>query len=119
MAKVVSAPRTKNSTKSTSKVKPKPEQIFHAEPTLGIHSVENTLMSRKETHGDFDSNAAFSQQIKRMIQESPQYSLMSDTMREGLDMIASKMARICTGNAYHEDSWHDIAGYATLVEKSI
>jgi hypothetical protein len=37
--------------------------------------------------------------------------------REALDMILHKIARIVNGNPNETDHWHDIAGYATLVEQ--
>lgn len=40
---------------------------------------------------------------------------MQDDQKEALEMIASKIARILNGNTNNEDSWRDIAGYATLV----
>ena len=41
------------------------------------------------------------------------------TQREALQMIASKLARIASGDANHQDSWIDIAGYAKLAADSI
>jgi UDP-N-acetylmuramoylalanine-D-glutamate ligase len=41
---------------------------------------------------------------------------LSDYQIEALDQISGKIARILTGNSNHIDHWHDIAGYATLVE---
>lgn len=35
--------------------------------------------------------------------------------REALEMIAHKIARILNGDPNYADSWHDVAGYATLV----
>jgi hypothetical protein len=42
-------------------------------------------------------------------------SLRAD-QREALEMIATKIGRILNGNRDHIDSWHDIAGYAKLIE---
>jgi hypothetical protein len=36
-------------------------------------------------------------------------------MRESLDMISNKIARIVNGNPSEPDHWIDIAGYATLI----
>lgn len=41
---------------------------------------------------------------------------MDPDQKEALSMIFSKIARILNGDPDHIDSWHDIAGYATLVE---
>lgn len=34
-------------------------------------------------------------------------------------MIQHKIARILNGGKSHVDNWHDIAGYATLVENEL
>ena len=44
---------------------------------------------------------------------------LADDAREALDMIALKMSRIIQSNDNQVDSWHDKAGYATLVENRI
>jgi len=36
--------------------------------------------------------------------------------REALRIIASKISRMCSCDPEYADNWHDIAGYATLVE---
>lgn len=33
-----------------------------------------------------------------------------------LEMIAHKIARILNGDPNYADNWHDIAGYATLID---
>ena len=34
-------------------------------------------------------------------------------------MIVHKIGRILAGNPNHSDHWHDIAGYATLVDAQL
>lgn len=36
-------------------------------------------------------------------------------MKEAIKLILHKIARIANGDPYYDDSWKDIAGYATLV----
>ena len=40
-------------------------------------------------------------------------------MMEALDLIASKIGRMLSGNLNYIDNWHDIAGYATLIENRL
>jgi len=40
-------------------------------------------------------------------------------MREALEMILHKIARILNGNPNYADSWQDIAGYAQLIVKRL
>ena len=79
-------------------------------------SVENTLNERQKTHGDFEANAKCSQELKAVF-KGHGYDSLASSMREALDQIALKLSRILTGDCDHIDNWHDIAGYATLVEK--
>jgi hypothetical protein len=53
-----------------------------------------------------------------MYQE-PGYTKLSADQRESLDMIQHKIGRILCGDPDYADSWHDIAGYAMLVEQRL
>jgi hypothetical protein len=81
------------------------------------NDVQATLDARETTYGDFVEVARVSQELKRVIHQA---CLRPDDMygfqKEALDMICSKMARIVCGDPKYKDSWHDIAGYAKLVE---
>ena len=79
-------------------------------------SIEQTLAERAKTHGHFESHAFIAQNIKIQIQRSHGYSSLDYTQREALDMIAHKMSRLVNGDCYHRDSWHDIMGYAKLID---
>ena len=77
--------------------------------------IKETLSTREGQYGHYNIVGKISQDIKKIISESPNYKYMPPYMRESLDMIANKMARILNGNYYLNDSWHDIGGYAALV----
>lgn len=78
--------------------------------------IENTLGERQHTHGNFRENAIASQQLKTTVAAYTTKAL-TPMQAEALDNICQKLARIITGNPNHADSWHDIAGYATLAER--
>jgi hypothetical protein len=80
-------------------------------------SIEATLKEREGQHGDFRINGAIGQELKKVLRDSKGWDTLSAYQKEALDMMVSKMARILSGNPDFEDHWHDIAGYATLVEK--
>jgi hypothetical protein len=42
--------------------------------------------------------------------------MLEPDMAEALDMIVHKMSRLVNGDCYHRDSWHDIMGYAKLID---
>ena len=76
--------------------------------------VRDLLEIRGDTYGQYRTVSKISQDIKRIMKESPNYKIMPDFAKESLDMIANKIARILNGNYYYDDSWLDISGYATL-----
>ena len=81
-------------------------------------NVDQTLTERQSTHGDFKQNAECSQALKFTCRQHV-VATLTHVQQEALDNICQKLARILTGNPNHQDSWHDIAGYATLAEKSL
>lgn len=82
-------------------------------------SIEATLSERAATHGNFKSHAVISQDLKDVMRCSENWQALKPYEREALEMIAHKIARVLNGNASFADHWHDIAGYATLVEKTL
>lgn len=84
-----------------------------AQPT----GLEATLAERGSRYGAFSGHARITWALKRVMQDTPNWSTLSDPHKEALDMIAHKIARILNGDPNYDDSWRDIAGYATLGEK--
>lgn len=90
------------------------EAVKYAEK---LQDIDKTLDERGSRYGLFVGQADASQALKRVV-----YSILSDRgtkvendQIEALEMICHKMARIMNGDPNYSDSWHDIAGYATLV----
>lgn len=75
------------------------------------------LDQRAKTYGTFRDNAFLAQALKRSMADHAQDlgKTFADDQWEALEMIATKISRIVTGNADHVDQWDDIAGYATLI----
>ena len=78
--------------------------------------IQSTLAERGETYGKFIDVAGLSQGVQEMMHRGRNWERLRSDQREALQTIASKIARILNGDADHIDSWHDISGYATLVE---
>lgn len=72
---------------------------------------------RQKTHGDFYRVAGTAQELKDVLRRGKNWKTLDDTQRETLEMIATKIARILSGNPHEVDHWRDIAGYATLIER--
>jgi hypothetical protein len=77
-------------------------------------SVAKILEQRGDRYGEYINVATTSQDIKRAISLGATTTADND-MRESLDMIANKIARIVNGDPFYKDSWQDIAGYAQLI----
>lgn len=80
--------------------------------------MEETLSQREQVHGDFALNAEISRALKNVIWTYGSHKL-APVQAEALEVIMAKTARILAGDPNFPDHWHDIAGYATLVEKSL
>ncbi len=75
----------------------------------------NQILNKRETtHGDYVTVSTLAQKLKANIRHHVLSELTKD-QRESLDMICSKIGRICSGNPNEVDHWRDIAGYAELV----
>jgi len=78
--------------------------------------IETTLEDRAKTHGDFSGHAMISQALKDVLRSGKSWPELTDAQKEALDMSCHKMARIVNGNPHHKDHWHDLVGYAKLVD---
>lgn len=78
-----------------------------------------TLAERGSRYGPFPGHAAVTQSIKDKLRSFPGWHALEVDQREALDMIAHKIGRIINGDPNYDDSWIDIAGYATLVVKRL
>lgn len=86
--------------------------------------LNEVLKERGDNYGSFHTFANLSQTLYRIIMqhynsthvnENNEVAQMPHFMAEALHMICHKISRIANGNPYYDDSWQDIAGYATLV----
>lgn len=78
--------------------------------------VNKTLDERGERYGKFRNHAELSQKLKQAMKEKATWWDLSPSQQKSLEMIAHKIARILNGDPNYADNWHDIAGYATLID---
>jgi Domain of unknown function (DUF6378) len=83
------------------------------------NSLTQILEERPKAHGDFTDVAACAQATKDLWRSRPGWDKLTKTQREGLEMIAHKVARVLSGNPNHLDHWQDLAGYATITADRI
>lgn len=80
---------------------------------------QETIQNREPIYGNFANRARIAIGIKNAMHIAQGWSQLSDAQKQSLDSIADKISRILNGDPNHLDSWHDIAGYAQLVEQDI
>ena len=82
-----------------------------------------TLNARERTNGDYENNAGASQALKRIIKiwsgGRPGGCHFTSMQQESLDLICTKIGRLCSGDPNCKDTWDDIAGYANLVSERL
>jgi len=81
-----------------------------------MSKIDATLKARDARYGTFLVNATASQHIKFVFRETANWHQLLPDQKEALEQIATKIGRLLTGDFNFIDSWHDIAGYAKLIE---
>lgn len=82
-------------------------------------AIEETLKTRGNVHGDFVASAQFKDSVNSIVRLTPNYIRMDRACRQALFMIVEKMGRILYGEPHFADHWHDISGYAKLIDDAI
>lgn len=82
-------------------------------------STATTLKQRGKRYGSFTSGAEISQGLQDIMRASPNWDTLSPDKKEALQMIQHKISRMLNGDPEYKDNWHDIAGYALLVEQTL
>ena len=90
-----------------------------ATPEPASDEVSKTLNERQSVYGDFADVADATQKMEDILIEMPSYNKSSSDKREAAHMILQKLARAFSGDPDYEDNWHDIQGYAKLVEDNL
>lgn len=92
------------------------ESVVGAEVSQGPSGIDATLAERGSRYGKFTDHAKITQRLKSEMISHPGWAKLACDQAEALDMIAHKIGRILCGDPNYADSWHDIAGYAKLVD---
>ena len=77
--------------------------------------IDAIITERGSRYGKFKDGAAIMQELKFVMREVDGWHNLTPSQREALDMIQHKIGRILNGDPTYNDSWKDIAGYATLI----
>lgn len=93
---------------------PVPPLNIHLDPYAPKPKREPLLTEREATHGSFTETARVAQELKTVMVQSAGFTKLNHAQREVLDMLATKIGRILSGDPHHHDHWDDLAGYSKL-----
>lgn len=79
-------------------------------------NIDATLAERGKRYGDFMDHATIAQVIQDSMRGFDGWTALAADQKQALTVIADKIARILNGDPNYVDNWHDIQGYAKLVE---
>ena len=82
-------------------------------------TVANTLAERGSRYGKFADHAQIAQGLQDVMRAHKNWHNLDFDMKQALTVIADKIARILNGDPFYGDNWHDIQGYAKLIEDRI
>lgn len=78
-------------------------------------STDQIITERGSRYGKFKDGADIMQSLKDVMRDVDGWNNLTASQKEALDMIQHKIGRILNGDPTYDDSWKDIAGYATLI----
>lgn len=81
-----------------------------------MSEIDRILEDRGSRYGDFGVQAQTAQAIREAFQTGRNWDHLPPYMREGLDLVATKLSRMLCGDPMYLDNVVDIIGYMTLVK---
>lgn len=83
--------------------------------SIGDGDIPALIAERGSRYGKFKDGADIMQSLKDVMREVDGWNNLTASQKEALEMIQHKVGRILNGDPNYDDSWKDIAGYATLI----
>lgn len=105
--------------KEISEILVSPSNISESSEFQKMYYIESIIEERGKHYGEFYNHARIAQNLKNVMQDTPNWEWLNPPMKEALEMVAHKIGRILNGDPNYKDSWTDIIGYIRLVEKDL
>ncbi|MDN7554640.1 hypothetical protein QZM46_25345 [Burkholderia vietnamiensis] len=83
---------------------------------IAMPEITETLAERGARYGVFAEHADIAQALQDAMRATGGWSKLAADQKQALTVIADKIARMLNGDPDYVDNWHDIIGYAKLVE---
>ena len=85
-----------------------------------VEGVSATLAARGSRYGPLSIQAQIEQDLKTIMRrDTTNWFTLSADKKSALEMFAVKISRILSGDSGYADNWHDIQGYAKLIEDGL
>jgi hypothetical protein len=81
-----------------------------------MSDVEETLSNRGTRYGRFLDGARSWRELQDALERQPGWGNLMQDQQYAATMIMMKLARAMNGDPDNTDNWHDIQGYAKLIE---
>jgi hypothetical protein len=81
-----------------------------------VNDIDATLKERGSRYGVFAQHAVIAQGLQDTMRSTTGWMQLAPDQKQALTVIADKIARMLNGDPDYVDNWHDIIGYAKLVE---
>lgn len=80
--------------------------------------IDATLAERGSRYGSFKDHAIIAQRLQDVIRTAKPagWERLAPDQKQALTVICDKIARMLNGDPNYRDNWHDIVGYAKLVD---
>lgn len=81
-----------------------------------MSDIEKTLKERGDRYGSFFDHAMIAQNLQDTMRKCEGWEMLAPDQKQALTVISDKIARMLNGQPDYRDNWHDIVGYAKLVD---
>jgi hypothetical protein len=81
-----------------------------------LSEIAATLAERGGRYGSFATQAAIEQDLGDRLAAEDGWKRLAPDQKSAIQMILVKLARIVNGDPDYADNWHDIIGYAKLID---
>jgi hypothetical protein len=98
-----------------AEVSAKAGEFIEVEGAKSVQEINAILTERGSRYGKFSEHARITQNIKRAMEDSPNWYNLPDDTKETLEMTAHKIGRLLNGDPEYADNVIDIIGYMQLV----
>jgi hypothetical protein len=80
-----------------------------------VSNIRHILNERTNSYGTFLEEAHISQELKAAMELGRNWSILPCDIKQSLEMVCVKVARILNGNYNYKDNFVDCIGYLQLV----